>query len=154
MKNTFLLFAMISLFLGVSCSPKLAIDYERTGKVTCSNYSESVIDLQSESRAASMNDAVLYAERNAFENLLFKGIPKSNQEKPMIPNEYEALRKHPQYFKDLIMQEKYQRFITKSETGNHSLSGKVYFLTQNVSVDLAALRKDLEQNKIVRKFGL
>lgn len=154
MKNTILLLSIFSIFYSVSCSPKLNIGYERTGKVTCSKYEESVIHLVSESRAANRNSAVQFAERNAFENLLFKGIPNSNQEKAMVPNEYDALRKHPNYFEDLIKGEKYQRFITSSEISEENVSGGVTFLKQSISVDLAGLRKDLEQNKVIRKFGI
>ncbi len=137
-----------------SCSPKYAISFERTGKVNCTAYEDKVIHLSSESTASNVDQGIRFAERNAFENILFKGVPASNQEQPMIENELNALRKHPSYFEELLKQERYQRFILKSElVENHKSSG-AYFITQLISIDLQALRKDLENQKVVRNFGI
>jgi hypothetical protein len=154
MQKLFVAFTLSTLFFLISCTAPMAIPYERSGKVTCSKYEENVIHIVSEGRAESTGKASNYAERNAFENLLFKGIPASNQESPIVPNESESLRKNGGYFSDLLNNQRYQRFILKSEIAEDVISSKVHFIKQNMSIDLKALRKDLEQNKVIRKFGL
>ncbi len=147
-------FVLIAIFFNNGCTAPKAVSYERSGKVISQEYEEGVIHLVSEASAESLDKAVSFAERNAVENLLFKGIPNSNQEKPMVPNEIEALQSHPEYFKSLIKNGRFQRFVMKSEVLSNSNENRIYYIKQKISIDLNALRSDLEQNKIVRKFGL
>ena len=138
----------------LACSAPSAFVYQRSGKVVCQKYEQDVIHLRAEASAETTAKAISFAERNAIENLLFKGIPASNQEKPLVANETEAMRQNPEYFNNLINKEDYQRFVMKSEIIENVAEQKAHFVKQLISIDLNAFRTDLEQNKIVRKFGL
>ena len=153
----FSIYSMFFLFFGyfvLACSTPKNVIYQRSGKVICQQYEEGVIHLMAEANAESLAKAVGFAERNAIENLLFKGIPSSNQEKPMINNETEAVQKHSNYFHELIDQGRYHRFVMKSEVAESFKEDNSFFIKHKISVDLKALRTDLEQHNIVRKFGL
>ncbi|MEO1261449.1 MAG: hypothetical protein AAFZ15_21780 [Bacteroidota bacterium] len=155
MKINSIFFLLLLLAVSTSsCSSSKAVTYQRSGKVTCSQYAEGVITVISEANAQNKRAAVAFAERNAVENLLFKGIPSSNQEKPIIPNEPEALQKNTAYFSNLIDSTGYQKFIMHSEPLNFSSDQGTMHVKQKIKFDLNALRSDLEQNKIIRKFGL
>ena len=155
MKSKLILYSVfLSIVFVTSCSTPKSVVYQRSGKVMCQKYEEGVIHLVAEANAESTAKAVAYAERNAIENLLFKGVPNSNQEKPIIPNESEAMKKNAAYFQNLFQNTGYQKFVMQSEVAEKTIEGKTYFVKQKVSVDLNAFRSDLEQNKVVRKFGL
>ena len=137
----------------LACSPKLNLGYERTGMVTCDTYDKMTITLVSESQAESVRKAVDFAERNAIENLLFKGIPKSNQEKPLIANEYLAKNKHGDFLYDLIENKGYKTYVISSYIVNDITKGGVHLVTQEIKFDLTNLRRYLVSNNIIKKFG-
>lgn len=155
MNNFYLVF--IPLFILQSCSsPKQAqkVEFARTGEVKCTQYDRDVIQLMATSRASTMEEASVFAERNAIENLLFKGIPGSNQESPLVSNELESLRQHPAFYDNFIMQREYEKYIMDSYIASKNEQNKVWIVQQQIEVDLEAMRRHLEQNQIIRKFGL
>lgn len=143
---------IITVFI-LACSPKLNIGYERTGMVTCDKYDKMTITLISESQAASTSNGIYYAERNAIENLLFKGIPKSNQEKPLIPNEYAAKDKHADFLFDFIENRGYKSYVISSLIVNDYSNRGVHMVTEEIKIDLTNLRRYLESNQVIKKFG-
>lgn len=149
--------AYIFIFLGIlflACSPKLNLQYQRTGLVTCETHDKMTITLISEGQAENMGKSASFAERNAIENLLFKGIPKSNQEKPMINNESKVRRDNQAFYMNFIENRGFQLYITSSTVNDHYVSGGVHVVKQRIEIDLTNLRKHLVTNKIVRGFGL
>ena len=145
--------ALVILFLG-SCTPKMNVGYERTGRVKCIKHDRMTITLSSEGQAESVGKAVNFAERNAIENLLFKGIPASNQEKPLIDNESVAKNKNAAFFDEFIMNRGYQQYITESLIADDYQNGSYHLITQNITVDLTNLRDFLVKEGIIKKFGL
>jgi len=150
---------ILSLFfvLLISCAPKKKlqkIDYRRTGEVKCIQYEKDIIKLESTSRASTMGEASSFAERNAIENLLFKGIPKSNAESPLIADEHESLRRNKRFYDVFIMQKEYEKFIMESSISSEAGNPGQYRVTQYIELDLKAMRKHLESNKVIRKFGI
>ena len=91
-----LLIIVINTFLFLlffACSTPKNVPFERTGAVTFMGVEESgTIILESEGVGVNLDQAIAHAERNAIENLLFKGIPGSTQRQPLVPKEYEALK--------------------------------------------------------------
>lgn len=152
MKHTFLL--LIIAVLLASCSSTKSIPYARTGMVKSVNQDRQTITVTSESRAENLGKASYYAEINAFENLLFKGIPNSNQEKPLVRNEGSSVSKHKAYYRQLLDNRGYERFIMSSLPNQKYRDGGVHTVVQQIQIDLHALRKDLEDNKIIGSFGL
>ena len=89
-----------------------------------------------------------------YENLLFKGIPNTNQESPMVPNEYLALEDNGVILERLLVNQGYKRFIMDSYTSHSSVSRGVTFVDQVIKIDLRGLRNFLQEEGITKKFGL
>ncbi|CAA9202152.1 hypothetical protein [Flavobacterium collinsii] len=101
-------------------------------------------------------DAISEAEKNAINVLLFRGLPESEQKSALIgSNESEEIEKHKEYFDQFYTQKRYKTFIMSSiPVGDFARqNGGVKSQTLDVKVNLLALRTDLEQNNIIRKFG-
>jgi len=149
--------SFFSICLGlliIACAPKADIQFERTGAVEFVEGDKSTLTVNAHGYAKDMGNAVIFAERNALENILFKGIPNSNQENPMIANESDAYRNSKKALDDLILKGGYQRFMIESYNQNNRKSGRGINVRQIIKFDMQALRKHLEDEKIVRKFGL
>jgi hypothetical protein len=82
----------------------------------------------------------------AVNQLLFRGFPNSNQTIPLIStSEIEIQKQFPTYFKDLFQSNRYKSFITSSTKNSNG--------SHRITINLKAIRLDLEQNSIIRKFG-
>lgn len=138
----------------IACTPTRQMIYQRTGLVTCESHDRMTITLLSEGQAETLDKAVGFAERNAIENLLFKGIPKSNQEKPLIAHEAKTMDNNPDFLKLFIENRGYQKFVTSSAVEEDYLNGHVHFVKQRMVFDLNNLRKYLQSQGVVKKFGL
>ena len=138
----------------IACTPTQQILYQRTGMVSCESHDRMTITLLSEGQAETLDKAVNFAERNAVENLLFKGIPKSNQEKPLIANEAKLKENNPDFLKLFIDNRGYHQFVTSSVVEEDYLNGNVHFIKQRMVFDLTNLRKHLQSQGITKKFGI
>ena len=147
---------LFTLVLGLlSCSPKILPNAETTfirGGET------GTITLQSSGYfkgGSSQFDAEFEAEKNAFETILFRGIPGSQISSPLISlNESETKSKHKDYFKSFYTDKRYRTFIVSSNLiskGNNKGFQKAVVM---IKINYKALRKDLESKSILRKFGL
>ena len=99
--------------------------------------------------------ATINAESNAFSTLIFRGIPGSQQQLPMIADEGSARKQHSAYFEQLL-KGGYKPFMMLSEQQSAYAAGRNRRknLTQRVKINVDALRRDMEQSGVVRKFGL
>jgi hypothetical protein len=134
----------------MNCSSPTAIPYERNGQVEFAAGDKSTLTVTSRAAAATSGKAAAYAERNALENILFKGIPGSNQENPMISPEPSV---KPAALADLI-NGGYSRFLMQSIYLENRGGKGGFTVLQEVKFDMQALRKYLEDNQLVRKFGM
>lgn len=103
----------------------------------------------------SKNAALENAEINAFENLIFRGIPGSQHHLPMLPDAAATRKKHAAYFQNLLEKQGYKTFLMQSEI--HQKLGKrngSRNLTARIKINVDALRRDFEAKQVVRKFGL
>lgn len=130
------------------------IPFERTAEVEFVEAASNTITLISSHRAENQQTAIVYAEVNALENLLFRGIPGSNQENPLIEDEENAFKKHNEFLKRLLDKGTYRQFMIASENDNTRQLNNSVEVKQLVTIDLKALRKHLETNGIIRSFGL
>jgi hypothetical protein len=97
------------------------------------------------------------AVTGAFYMLLFKGIPGSPYELPMIPDENEK-RNDPAV--RALLNGGYSSFLSEDLLQNEEvkvkktdgLKGKM--TTHKVTINCDALRRYLEQNNVIRKFGI
>ena len=151
--NFILRLVLFAILIGLhSCSPKLStyssevnfVHKERTG----------IIALKSIGYGKTFANAVTDAQKNAFKVLLFRGIPGTDLSTPLIANEQEANLKNKAYFNTFFEQGKYKTFMmssTESSTLTNVKGGKRIYV--DVKINYQSLRKDLEQNQIIRKFG-
>ncbi len=152
---------LISIFVFVSCTSgkkaseqKPEYEYQRSGMVNLSKQHNGLLSVKSVQTAENVNKAVAFAEMNALENILFRGIPGSLQDDPVISNEKEARAKSKEILNELIFKEAYRTFMTDSQLIERQEGKNAVTVTQEVTFDIPALRKYLEQNGVIRKFGL
>jgi hypothetical protein len=152
LKKLSALFILISLLITSSCSKKTL----PTSEVNFLSGNDGTITMRAIGIGANQQDASSEAEKNAINVLFFRGLPESEQKVALIgTNESEELEKHKQYFEKFYTQKRYKTFIMSSIPISEfaKQNGGIKSLTLDVKVNLVALRKDLEQNNIIRKFG-
>ena len=67
--------------------------------------------------------AIKNAESNAFSTLIFKGIPGSSQQLPMVPDERGARKMHGAYF-DELLNGGYKVFMMASDSQSSYAAGR------------------------------
>jgi hypothetical protein len=149
------LMVLIVLSISYGCSPKM-LQQPYSAQVNFLNKDEAgSITLNSRGFGKDENAAIVSAQTNAFNIILFKGIPGTDLNVPLIEREDEARATNGEYFDRLFSQGYYHNFLMSSSLHGDPVKVKGGV---NSSVDLTinynALRKDLEQHNIIRKFGL
>jgi hypothetical protein len=135
-----------------SCSPKIQ---PYSGEVNfLYKEAQGTIAVQSTGYGKNQTDAVADAQKNAFKILLFKGLPGTELNVPLIENENDAKSKHSEYFKKFFEQGNYKTFMMSSTESSNLIKMKgSKKITVDVKINYNSLRKDLEQNQVIRKFG-
>jgi hypothetical protein len=115
---------------------------------------QGTITVKSIGYGKNKNKAILDAQKNAFKTLLFKGLPGTELNVPLIENENDTRSTNASYLKKFFDEGNFISFIMSSTESSNLIVMKG---TKKISVDIKinynSLRKDLEQNKIIRKFG-
>lgn len=140
-----------SLFCMSACKTQ-KVSYQKSGRVEAVQHDNRILTLQSQGYGTDMDQAYFFAEKSAFENLFYKGIPDSNQEVPLIPDA--STDKKDQIMDEFIQTGTYQQFITDTRVVNKERQNQVIYITEQLTIDLQALRNYLEQNEMIKKFGL
>lgn len=145
----YILIAILGLH---SCSPKIA---PYSGEVIFLNKkNQGVIIVESNGYGKNLNHALVDAQINAFKVLMFKGLPGSDLNVPLIENEKKASIKHKAYFNEFFDGGNYKSFMMSSIESSDLIKirgGKK--ISMEVVINYNSLRRDLEQNQIIRKFG-
>lgn len=145
MKNKSIL--IVLFLLSVWISAKAQVNYVSGNK--------DAITLRTIGIGSNKNEAVVSAEKNVFYVLFFRGVPESDQKQPLIEGkESEALQKNKAFF-DNFFKDRYQTFIISeiANTPPTKQKGGTKSISLDISVNLIALKKELEDNEIIRKFG-
>jgi hypothetical protein len=153
MKNKLKSILGIIVILGLhSCSPKLQ---PNSGEVNfLYKEAQGTIAVKSTGYGKNQTEAVADAQINAFKVLLFKGLPGTELNVPLIENENEAKSKHGDYFKKFFDQGNYKTFMMSSTESSNLVKMKgTKKINVDVKINYNSLRKDLEQNQLIRKFG-
>jgi hypothetical protein len=143
---------LIILFTTYSCSEKLIPSAE----VNYVSGNEGTITMRSIGVGTNQIEAIANAEKSAINVILFRGLPESIQKTALIgTSESEEMDKHKDYFEKFYSQNRYRTFIMSSIPVSNLIkqNGGQKSIAADVKVNLVALRKDLEQNNIIRKFG-
>ena len=143
-----------SLMISNCASPKKA---QISGVHFIKNDNQT-ITLASVGYGRNKKNALNNAEINAFDVLLFKGIPNSPFTKPLIPaKESEVKSKNESFFKNFYTLLGYKEFVIKYSTlspPNKDKRTKKMTATVQITINVSSLRRNLEQNNITPKFGL
>ena len=141
------------LFLSTSCSTPKEYTYFRTGEVQCVGNDSRLVTVSSQHHGSSGEQAQMFAERNALENLLFKGIAGC-YEVPIVPDEQVSMRTHSAFYEWLITGREYERYITDRTAVQASSSGGLVTINMKITFDVPALRKEMEKQGVIKKFGI
>lgn len=143
---------LILLSTTYSCSKKTIPSAE----VNYVSGTEGTIIMRSIGVGSNQMEAIADAEKSAIHVILFRGLPESVQKMALIgTSESEEMDKHKDYFEKFYNQKRYKTFIMSSIPVSDLIkqNGGQKSIAADVKVNLVALRKDLEQNSIIRKFG-
>lgn len=146
------LLVIILLLFSVSCSNKII----PTAEVNFLSGSDGTITMRAIGIGTNQEDAIIDAEKNAFNVLFFRGLPESEQKIALIgTNETEEKGKHKDYFDKFYKDKRYKSFVMSSIPTSDLIKhkGGKKSISIDVKINLVALRKDLEQFNIIRKFG-
>lgn len=145
-------FVVLVMVLTTNCGRKTFA----TSEVNYVSGNEGTIVMRSIGVGANQQEAITIAEKRAINVILFRGLPESTQKTALIgTNESQEISKQKDYFDRFYNQLRYKTFIMSSipvsDLQRQNGGGKS--LAVDVKVNLVALRKDLEQSNVIRKFG-
>lgn len=153
----------------VSCgSTKVA--YFPTSEVTYNDYNGDILNVRVLGYGTNQQEAIEDAQIRALETLLFRGIPNSSISKPLVGyNETNLKQRNGNYFSEFYGGKRYLTFISESNfiaAENQQVIAtkikkkktekgmvKAIVAAVDVLINVKPLRKDLEQNNVIRKFG-
>lgn len=94
------------------------------------------------------------AASNAFNTILFRGLPASPQPQPLIGDEEMAKREHASALKCFDNFDCYNQFIVSTEkVGFPQREQSGLAVNLKIKINLRSLRAYLEQNNIIKQFG-
>lgn len=103
------------------------------------------------SEDAAYNDAAA----SAFSAVLFKGVPGSVQPMPIIADESRAVNDHKQVIDCFHTFDCYSKFVAQSDKIGIPVKGKDgTSVVLRIKINLRTLKTYLEQNNVIRQFGL
>jgi hypothetical protein len=115
---------------------------------------QGTITVRSYGFGKNEKESIKDAHKNAFSILLFKGLPGTELNVPLISNEYEAKNAHKSYFDNLLENGGLFRYLMTNNSESAPVKVKGGYTTSLVlKINYNSLRKDLEQNGVIRKFG-
>ena len=141
------------LFLSISCSTPKEYTYFRTGEVRCVENDSRLVTVTSLHHGNSGEQAQMFAERNALENLLFKGIAGC-YDVPIVADEQASMQAHKGFYDWLITGREYERYITDRTANPASSSKDLVTINMTITFDVPALRKEMEKQGVIKKFGI
>ncbi|WP_439131842.1 hypothetical protein [Polaribacter sp.] len=168
-KLNYILPLLFILFLNISCGSK-QVAFFPTSELTYQSYTGDILNVRVLGYGVNENAAIEDAQIRAIETLFFRGIPNSSISKPLVSyNEKTAKQKNPAYFNEFFGSKKFLTYISESifvggqkqkviATKINKKQAKqemvdALVVAVDVLINVKPLRKDLEQNNIIRKFG-
>ena len=140
-KTLLILFAII--FSLTAKSQNIVTLSEDKNQITCQ---VTIYGVKEKKAMSAAEEALRYA-------LFFRGIPDSQYCKnALVGTDENFAAKHPEYFKEMFDKDRFSTFITQSEFLEWIKKGKVSVIS--FTVNIKALRLDLESQGVKRRFGL
>jgi hypothetical protein len=149
-----ILFFAFSLLLFTGCSKKIQPDYNAEVSFQ-SKDTDGTITVRCFGYGKNDQEAIADAQKNALSVILFKGLPGSEVNVPLVDNEYNSKNSNPAYYKNLFENGFSKTFIMSTDVVSPLTKyNNTKRLLVNLKININSLRRDLETNKIIRKFGL
>ena len=142
---------LLTVLAFCNCSTKL--QFAQTSEVKYNSYVDGVITVNTIGFGNNKSESIYQAEKNAFEVLFFRGLPESPLNKPLIDNE-QVKNEKSSFFKSFYSENRYKSFITYSNLMSEYTKKQQSISNIEMSINVSALRKELESNGIIKKFGL
>ena len=140
-KRFFLFTLCVSFFTLSSWSQEIMYEGENDG----------VMMLQVSDFNIKKKDAVTQAIKDAYFQILFRGIPGSKENRQaLLGTDENAMNNNLRYYDNMIKDGRLYSFITYSALSYYKKKEAVVKLSVNVQ----ALVSDLERNNLYRRFGL
>jgi hypothetical protein len=146
----FLLLAALTGACGSTAPPPRTAEVLYVGRPD-----DGTLTLRSVGYGEDTGRAVQHAEESAFKALLFRGIPGSPQANAMAGAPARAAGRHEAYFDELFAGGRYATFMTESYLeGEPEQGGGLRRAVVTLTINENALRRDLEEHGVIRRFGL
>jgi hypothetical protein len=120
---------------------------------------QDVLYLQASGSAPRSEAAQKAAERHAFETLLFRGVPGSPQEIPMIAERQREAALRTAFIRELLDHQGYRRYLTSAQPRTEPRPftdrqhRRQYQSSVTLGIQYTALRRELEAQSIIPRFG-
>ncbi len=152
----YLLFIGLSLCFSLGVTSSCSYKTTPTASVNFLAGSNGTITMRAIGIGINTEDAINDAEKNAMNVILFRGLPESEQKLALVgSNELEELEKNKAYFSKFYGANRYKTFIMSSINTTELIikKGSKKSIAVDIKINYQALKRDLEQNNIIRKFG-
>jgi hypothetical protein len=146
---------LLAIVLLTNCGKKV---YPPTAETTyLSNPNPGVVSITAVGYGSTEKEAEYDGFITGFETILFKGLPAfGSLSSAMIKDEAKARSEHQAFFKQFFESRGYLQFVVEqgvmAKLGKSDQPGKIR-VQKNFSINYDALRKKLEQEGVIRKFG-
>lgn len=152
MKTNLMLISSLVLIL-MGCSPKVLPTAETT--FISAGEAGTIVLNSTGYYKGSVDQTTFVAEKQAFETLMFRGIPGSEVPNPLVGiNEAEIKGKHKAYFDEFYNSKRYRTFVMSSENIESRQSKGYRYVKLRLKINVSSLTKDLESKGVKRGFGL
>lgn len=152
MKFILKIMALVFALIFIECSHKL---FDSTAQVSfVSKTDEGTVTLRSTGIGKNLLDARENSEINAFKIILIRGIPSSEISSPLLEDETKIDTKAAQVLDDFFKLKKFKTFLLSTSEGINIRKEKHKVLADfTLKVNINSLRRFLEQNNVIRRFG-
>ena len=147
-----LLLGLAALLLG--CAPKQAPYTSTVGATFVDNPSDGLVTVQSDGLGRNARDAEADAIDRAFTAILFRGLPKfSALSRPLVTSERDFLNANPGFRDGFFAGGGYRRFLSEEWPATEKSQPGEKRVSKKMTINYAALRRHLEEEGMIRKFG-
>lgn len=145
-------FLIITLIIFVSCNPRIPLYSPEVNFI--SKGAQGTITVSSIGFGKNKRDAIAQAQINSIRTLLFYGIPGSELNLPLVEEGISGEKKHSSFFNKFFKGGEYTNYIMSlDEIGETETIKRAKKVNVRIKVNYSSLRKVLENNSIIRKFG-
>lgn len=145
---------LIAILFSTACGGNKNATFDSAKVNYISNDRLESITVSSSDIGENNEEAIFKAKKLAFQNLFFRGILNSPFNKPLLGiNEQGKFKKHKDYLNSFYTK-RMGTFITDTNESVSKIKGGQRMARVKMTINMLALRKDLEEHQVIKKFGL